>query len=125
VDFIKNVTSAFRSSAAMVVHPPNSQKRFIIKGIRPREYPVPPSVLNAPQAPTQPVEVKRREPSGLGVTATLVLQNIARSETGKALLQHEVDLLLEAACVNPTIPTYIDKLLSLLYDEKKKDDQLL
>lgn len=125
VDFIKNVASAFRSSAAMVVYPPDGKKRFIIKGIRPREYPIPPSVLNAPPAPPPPVHIKRREPSSLGVTATLVLQNIARSEAGKALLQNEVDLLLEAACVNPTIPSHIDKLLSLLYDEKKKEEQLL
>lgn len=124
VDFIKNVTSAFRTAAAMVIHLPNAQKKFIIKGIRPREYPLAPSVLNAPPPPPPP-EVRPREPSGLGVTATLVLQNIARSETGKALLQHEVDLLLEAACVNPTIPTYIDKLLSILYREEKKEDVLL
>ncbi|KAJ8097461.1 hypothetical protein POJ06DRAFT_202607 [Lipomyces tetrasporus] len=38
-DFIKNVTTAFRRAAAMVVTLPGGQQKFIIKGIRPREVP--------------------------------------------------------------------------------------
>lgn len=46
VDFIKNVSSAFPNSEAMVVNIPSSdpaqpaRKKFIIKGIQPRQYPV-------------------------------------------------------------------------------------
>ncbi|KAK9236092.1 hypothetical protein V1525DRAFT_445120 [Lipomyces kononenkoae] len=39
-DFIKNVTTAFRRAAAMVVTLPGGQQKFIIKGIRPREVPM-------------------------------------------------------------------------------------
>lgn len=41
VDFIKNVSNAFPNSAAMVlVDPKSGQKKFIIKGIEPRQTPV-------------------------------------------------------------------------------------
>lgn len=46
VDFIKNVSSAFPNSEAMVVNMPSSdplqpaRKKFIIKGIQPRQFPV-------------------------------------------------------------------------------------
>ncbi|KAK9465736.1 hypothetical protein V1512DRAFT_265268 [Lipomyces arxii] len=39
-DFIKNVTTAFRRAAAMVVTLPQGQQKFIIKGIRPRQVPL-------------------------------------------------------------------------------------
>lgn len=52
VDFIKNVSSAFPNSEAMVVSVPSPdpsqpvKKKFIIKGIQPRQYPVNIDVAN-------------------------------------------------------------------------------
>lgn len=52
VDFIKNVSSAFPNSEAMVVTVPSTdpaqpvKKKFIIKGIQPRQYPVNIDVAN-------------------------------------------------------------------------------
>lgn len=40
VDFIKNVSQAFNNSSAMVINLPNGQRRFIIKGIEPRQVSV-------------------------------------------------------------------------------------
>lgn len=45
VDFIKNVNSAFPESEAMVVNLP-SKKKFVIKGIQPRQFAVPIDVGN-------------------------------------------------------------------------------
>lgn len=110
VDFIKNVTNAFKDAAAMVVNLPDGQRRFIIKGLRPREYAVAPSVLNG-NSGSQDKQNQKREPSGFGVTAALVLQNIAQSEEGKALLLPEADKLAQAAILNPNIPAYVYQLL--------------
>uniref|UniRef100_A0A060TEK3 ARAD1D15752p n=1 Tax=Blastobotrys adeninivorans TaxID=409370 RepID=A0A060TEK3_BLAAD len=110
VDFIKNVTNAFKDAAAMVVNLPDGQRRFIIKGLRPREYAVAPSVLNGTSG-SQDKQNQKREPSGFGVTAALVLQNIAQSEEGKALLLPEADKLAQAAILNPNIPAYVYQLL--------------
>ncbi|ODQ78106.1 hypothetical protein BABINDRAFT_163127 [Babjeviella inositovora NRRL Y-12698] len=40
VDFIKNVNNAFPNSNAMVLNLPNGQRKFIIKGIQPRQFAV-------------------------------------------------------------------------------------
>ncbi|ANB13706.1 Rsc9p [Sugiyamaella lignohabitans] len=118
VDFIKNVTSAFRTSSAMVVQLPGGQKKFIIKGIRPREYPIAPSVLNAPKQPdpkpTDQANSIVREPSAVCVTSALVLQNIARSPAGRTLLRPRVEEFIGSYTVNLALGSYIDGLLDIV-----------
>lgn len=68
VDFIKNVSSAFPNSEAMVVNMPSSdplqpaRKKFIIKGIQPRQFPVSIELGN--------FEALRRIPASLEELAT-------------------------------------------------------
>lgn len=112
VDFIKNVTSAFRNAAAMVVNVGPSQKKFIIKGIRPREQAVSPSVYrNNPAALPDP---RRRVPPPFGPTVALVLQNIARLRGGRLLLRPYIAAIGEAAVINPSLWTYVDALLHVI-----------
>lgn len=116
VDFIKNVTSAFRNAAAMVVNVGPNQKKFIIKGIRPREQAVSPSVYrNNPAALPDP---RRRIPPPFGPTVALVLQNIARLHGGRQLLQPYIAAIADAAVVNPSLWGYVDALLSVIDKQK-------
>jgi chromatin structure-remodeling complex subunit RSC9 len=110
VDFIKNVTSAFRNSAAMVVVLPDGTKRFIIKGMKPREYPLPPSVAQNQEEVGKLVK-QQREPTRFGVTAALVLQNMAKCKEGFSLLESNVHLLIRSIQLNPTVASYIESLL--------------
>ncbi|KAA8909049.1 hypothetical protein TRICI_004669 [Trichomonascus ciferrii] len=135
VDFIKNVTSAFRNSAAMVVNLPDGQRKFIIKGIRPREYAIAPSVLKK-RAEEKELEKEKKqhekphhqqdpnpEPPAFGVTAALVLQNIARSPDGKAMLEAKIPELMHAMLLNPTIPSYVHDLVDLLTASYPSDNR--
>lgn len=126
VDFIKNVTTAFRDSAAMVVNLPDGQRKFIIKGIRPREYAIAPSVLKKRADDKQKEQLEqndpkiqrerqaKKEPPPFGITAALVLQNIARSSAGRTVLEPAVQDLMKAMLLNPTIPSYVQDLVDLL-----------
>lgn len=113
VDFIKNVTTAFRNAAAMVVNLSSGEKRFIIKGIKPREAPVSPAVYNQLHHSSLP-ETQRRAPLPLTTTAALVLQNIARLQGGKELLRPFISDICTALTVNHGIVSYVNGLLATL-----------
>jgi chromatin structure-remodeling complex subunit RSC9 len=122
VDFIKNVTSAFKTSAAMVVNLPDGSKRFIIKGIRPREVAVAPSVLRAQEeaeANPQPDNAQLADPTPFGLTAVLVLQNLGRTPEGRRLLQPSMPDLIAASIKNSAIAQYVEDLLDLLGDASR------
>lgn len=112
VHFINNVTPAFKRSAAMVINLPTGHKSYIIKGIKPREFAVTPAQLNAPPPPP-PVQ-ENRQPSTFGVTACLVLQNIAHSKEGNDKLQHTIPALMRAMLLNSTIHVHVQELLDEL-----------
>lgn len=125
VDFIKNVTSAFQNSAAMVVNLAGNQKRFIIKGIIPREVAVSPASLligvgpgSASSAPNSGLDQGSAGngggPPAFGVTVALVLQNIARSAEGKQLMYPTLRDLVEASLLNPHVQSYIQDLMELI-----------
>lgn len=125
VDFIKNVTSAFKTSAAMVVNLPDGSKRFIIKGIRPREVAVAPSALRAQanaEANPQPDKPQTAEPTSFGVTATLVLQNLARTPDGRRILRPAITDLVAASLKNAAIAQYVEDLLDILNGEDPRAD---
>lgn len=134
VDFIKNVTSAFQNSAAMVVNMPDGSKRFIIKGIQARAFSVPPSSLKldangAPLAGSKGSDAASGAGAGnssrppiFGATVALVLQNIGRSYEGKKLLRPVTEDLIKAALLNPVISTYIGDLLAILESPYEEED---
>lgn len=131
VEFIKNVTSAFDDCQAMVVNLPDQTRKFIIKGIKPREFPVAPSMLKNTKSDEPPKKKPRgllvkptssSKPSGFGVTAILVLQNLARTPEGKSLLEPKIANMIEASVLNPTISSHLDGLLSQL-SSRIKDGQ--
>lgn len=131
VEFIKNVTSAFDDCQAMVVNLPDQTRKFIIKGIKPREFPVAPSMLKNTKSEEPPKKKPRgllvkpavvTKPSGFGVTATLVLQNLAQTPEGRRLLEPKIANMIEASVLNPTISSHLDGLLSQL-SSRVKDGQ--
>lgn len=123
VDFIKNVTAAFEESAAMVVNLGGNQKRFIIRGIVPREVAVRPSATadgddededeDDPDA-AENGDGTASEPPAFGVTVALVLQNIARCGEGKTLLKASRFDLMDAILRNESVQSYIEDLLDLI-----------
>lgn len=133
VDFIKNVTSAFQNSAAMVVNLPDGQKKFIIKGIVPREFPVAPSTLpslGGSSSGTGQTGVAgagatiQTGPPAFGVTVSLVLQNIGRSTEGKALLKSCTRDLFDASLLNPHVQAYIQELLDLIQAPPVQEEEV-
>lgn len=128
VDFIKNVTSAFQNSAAMVVNLPGGQKRFIIKGIIPREVAVPPSTTTGTSAAATPgikestTAATENIPPSFGPTAALVLQNIGRSAEGKKLLSLCLRDLVDASFMNQHVQPYIQDLMELIDAPVEQDE---
>ncbi|CAN6642910.1 chromatin structure-remodeling complex subunit Rsc9p [Trichomonascus vanleenenianus] len=117
--FIKNVPNAYSSASAMVINKPDGSRKYIIHGIKPREFAVPPSVLNAPPVePEEPASVNMNQPSTFGATAALVLENIARNDVGNEELQHCIPDLMKAMLLNTTVQIYVEDLLNLI----SKDD---
>lgn len=112
VDFIRNVTSAFRNASAMVVQLPNGEKKFVIKGLKPRETAVSPSIYanNSSMLP----DTRRRVPPPFGPTAALVLQNVARLQGGRVLIRPHIAAIVDAALINPMLLPYVDSLLAML-----------
>lgn len=110
IDFIRNVTTAFRMAEAMVVTSPSGEKRFIIRGFKPREKAVSPSIYA--KDPALLPDNRRRTPPAFGATAALVLQNIASLQGGQTLMRPLVSKLIDSACVNSTLWQYIDGLLA-------------
>ncbi|ODQ68269.1 hypothetical protein NADFUDRAFT_48919 [Nadsonia fulvescens var. elongata DSM 6958] len=111
VDFIKNVTAAFKDSAAMVVNFPDGQRKFIIKGIRPRECAVSLQELNNPES-VEPATTTMSgntsaapdiPPSPVWFSAVSVLQNMATSRPGKELLNPHTAALVAVGIHNPVI----------------------
>lgn len=136
VDFIKNVTSAFQASAAMVVNLPNGQKKFIIKGIIPRETPVSPSsyvlpdgtISNKPKAaaPTEkPKTEKAAVPPAFGVTAALVLNNIAKAAptSVREVISTFGEKLVDASLQNEALQPYVLDLLDTLAQPSSSGDR--
>lgn len=132
VDFIKNVTAAVQNSAAMVVNLADGQKKFIIKGIVPREVAVSPTRLAESEAAAAATQAKAQASSSaaalessssqtpaapaFGVTVALVLQNIAQSGDGKKLLMSATRALMDAALLNPGVQEYVQDLLELVQE---------
>lgn len=126
VDFIKNVTTAIPRSAAMVVQKPDGTQKFIIKGIRRRELAISPEQFEEElvwreaeakrrRAEQQQEEAQHAEPSNIGVSAALVLQNIACSRLGRPLLKGCDRQLTEVISLNPALAIYIEFLLDTIY----------
>lgn len=122
VDFIKNVTTAIPRSAAMVVHKPDGNQKFIIKGIRRRELAITPAQFAEEQIIREAEDKKlyaqqrsQAEPSSIGVSAALVLQNIACSRIGRPLLKGCDHQLTEVMSLNPGLAIYIEFLLDTIY----------
>ncbi|GMM35080.1 Rsc9 protein [Saccharomycopsis crataegensis] len=121
VDFIKNVTNAFANSAAMVItNSETGQRKFIIKGIEPREEPVSPYIGNVEAAnpknkkpsdnltegqsvaQQKPVkfwnssgnDAKSLVPSEISINAATLINGLVVHEKGKSLVKSmESDLL--------------------------------
>lgn len=112
IDFIRNVTTAFRMAEAMVVTSPSGEKKFIIRGFKPREKAVSPSIYA--KDPTLLPDNRRRTPPAFGATSALVLQNIASLQGGQALMRPYVAAIVDSGCVNPTLWQYVDALLATI-----------
>lgn len=129
VDFIKNVTSAVQNSAAMVVNQEDGTRKFIIKGIVPREVAVSPATVAleaaaarkakaaaeaAEQQKQQQEQQGQQQGPAFGVAVALVLQNVARTAAGKAQLCHRTGDLVTAALLNPDVQEQVQDLLELV-----------
>lgn len=129
IDFIRTCTTNVRGAQAKVVTLPDGQRKFIIKGLVPRESAVSPSQLRAgegavglsdgtPNSTNEPsydeTEKSHRPPPVFGNTAALVLLNICKLQGGKDLLEPLIADMLTAMYLNPAIAENIDKLLSEL-----------
>ncbi|ANZ77805.1 BA75_05069T0 [Komagataella pastoris] len=138
VDFIKNVSNAFPSSSAVVIKLDNDQRKFIIKGIKPREYPVRVRVgemealrqplpresdklandnLEASQESitlfnySSNVNISLTE---INTSAALLLNCLTESETGGKLLEGSKELLLEKVLQVPSLLEHIQPSLMSL-----------
>lgn len=133
VDFIKNVTSAFQNSAAMVVNLADGQKKFIIKGIVARQFAVDPDTLppaaNSTSSSSSSAAQKQqnggaapRGPPAFDITVALVMQNIARNKDGKTLLRSNTLDLIEAGLLNPHVQSYTQEIIELLDSHVENQD---
>lgn len=99
VEFIKNVSSAFPNSEAMVVNLPQSdssaqpRKKFIIKGIQPRQYPVNVEIGNFEALRSIPAtaEEKHKQSAPIGHIDTEAFE-AALAAQNESLLQASVGL---------------------------------
>ncbi len=122
VDFIKNVSSAFKGSAAMVVQQQNGNRKFIIRGIQLREYAIhPESLPNGPPNEAQQTKLliaqraqRISELHELNSSAAMVLISLARSPEGSKLLQGIQDDLCNALYIYPALGQYINDILTAL-----------
>lgn len=126
VDFIKNVTTAFQNSAAMVVNLADGQKKFIIKGIIPRQFAIDPTTLPSHQAASSGALLQKKSaqkgPPAFGVTVALVLENIAKSSEGKQLLRPLFREIIDAGLVNHNVQLYVQEIMELLDSPADKDN---
>lgn len=98
IDFIRACTSNVRGAQAKVIAPDAGPKKFIIKGLVPREKAVAPSQL---LAEAQPGDARGRPPPPYTDAVVKVLQNIAALQGGPQLLRPHVLRCVENALVNP------------------------
>lgn len=126
IDFIRTCTTNVRGAQAKVVTLPDGQRKFIIKGLVPRETAISPLQLRAGEGggglPDNSIpnneqsyedsEKAQRPPPVYGNTAALVLLNICKLQGGKDLLEPFVAEMLTAMYFNPAIAENIDKLLA-------------
>lgn len=136
VDFIKNVNNAFPFSSAMVINLDNGQKRFIIKGILPRQYPIsitrgdfealkqPPVKSSGDEeqgkkrARQQPIRIFNYGDNDsislneINISASLLLNTLVSNDKG--LFKGDLTFLLEQVMKVPKLLDYASEALNLL-----------
>ena len=117
IDFIRTCTTNVKGAQAKVITTPEGPKKFIIKGLVPREKAVPLQDLSGIQGPVElgpEEETPPRGPPVYGNTAALVLTNIAKLQGGKEFLQPYIPEIMNAIILNPQITINVDRLLTEL-----------
>ncbi|GMM52891.1 Rsc9 protein [Starmerella bacillaris] len=102
IDFIRTCTNNVRGAHAKVLSPPEGPKKFIIKGLVPREKAVAPSQLLLDSAQKLHSDGNGRPPPAYTDVALKVLKNIAGLQGGEQLVKPFVRECVLASVVNPT-----------------------
>lgn len=106
IDFIRTCTTNVRGAQAKVVSTPEGPKKFIIKGLVPRE-----TALSSDPTPADSDVRASRAPPVFGDVAASCLVNIAKLQGGKQLLEPLISSLVESAILNSKVFEKIDLVL--------------
>lgn len=106
IDFIRTCTTNVRGAQAKVVSTPEGPKKFIIKGLVPRE-----TALSLDPTPADNDVRANRAPPVFGDVAANCLVNIAKLQGGKQLLEPLISELVESAILNSKVFEKIDLVL--------------